>query len=404
MKIGENMNLKKISIIIGLILVILTIVKLTNGKKETSASSQLSRGGSGGRRITVNAEEVQRKDFRNMPVFTGNIKPLYDIGMAARITARIEKIEKKPGEFVLANEIIAYLENSEQVSAVAEAEASHLLARAQLKEAGNKFEIARKGLEQAHSLFAKNFISETQFDAEQAKFLAASSGLELAKAQLVQREANLNTAMLRKSYTTFYSPRAGLIGDIHFDEGSIINQNAIFTNVVVIDSVLCEIRVPETIHSKVKKGMSAVLERATDGKNNSHLFTGVIRSVSPVIDTQSRTAAVQILVPNKEHLLKPGMFARISLILEERYSVLAVPEKAITEYKSKKGIFSVIGDSTVTFLPVETGLSEEGFVEIITEKNPQKVVTEGQFMLSEGAKIMIPAKEKPAEAKKGNKK
>ncbi len=113
---------------------------------------------------------------------------------------------------------------------------------------------------------------------------------------------------------------------------------------------------------------------------------------------------MQVIIPNQDYFLKAGMFARISLVLEERNSVLAVPEKAIVEYKNKKGIFSVVGDSIVTFIPVETGLSAQGFVEIISEQKPEKVVTEGQFMLSEGAKILIPSKEKPTNQQQGKNK
>ncbi|KQC10499.1 MAG: hypothetical protein APR54_03120 [Candidatus Cloacimonas sp. SDB] len=383
---------KRILILIGIIFLVTMVIKLSTGKNYANGEP-LKKSGETSRVITVNAEEVSYKDFRKTPVFTGNIKPLYDISIVARTTAQIEKIAKTPGEFVKANEVFAYLESSEQTSAVAEAEASLALAQAQLLEAENNYEIAQKAVEQARLLFDRQFISETQFDVEQAKFLSASSALELARAQLVQKRANLNTARLRKSYTTLSSPRSGLIGDMHFDEGSIINQNAVFTNVVVIDSVLCEIRVPEVVHTRIKKGMPAILERTIETGKNASIFAGHIYSISPIIDTQTRTAAVQIIFPNPKHTLKPGMFARISLVLVERDSVLAVPQKAIVEYKNRKGIFSVIGDSTVTFIPVETGLSAQGFVEIFTEQKPEKVVTEGQFMLFEGARILIPSQE-----------
>jgi RND family efflux transporter MFP subunit len=397
--------MKKVLILFGIILIIALAIRLMTTQKNASAgASSWRRGGNTNRTVTVTAAEVEYKNFRDMPVFTGDIKPIYDISIPSRITARIEKITKKPGEFVKADEVIAFLENAEEKNAVAEAEASLALAQAQLKEAESNFLTAEKEFKRSQSLFDKEFISEVDFESAQAKYLSKTSALELAKAQLVQKQASLNTSLLRESYTALSSPRSGLVGDIHYDEGNIINQNSIFTNVVVIDSVICEIQVPEAKIAKIKRGMPALVERATEGKNNSRIFEGIIHSVSPVIDIQSRTATVQVIIPNQDYFLKAGMFARISLVLEERNSVLAVPEKAIVEYKNKKGIFSVVGDSIVTFIPVETGLSAQGFVEIISEQKPEKVVTEGQFMLSEGAKILIPSKEKSSSQQQGKNK
>lgn len=382
---------------LSLLLTIFTVLTNSCGSEGASGTGSQTPEGSqpGSRIIPVTAETARITSFRNMPVYTGNIKPLYDISIVSRITARIEKIFRKPGDRVAAREVIALLEDDEQSNSLFEAEANYSLAQAQLSEKETAFKVAERELERTRSLYDSQFISDAQYETAQARYLAAVSALELARAQLTQREAALSTARLRKSYTMLSSPRPGLVGDLNFDQGSIISQNAVFTHVVVIDTVKCEIRVPDTVLLQLQKGMPAEVTRAVEGNENGHLFQGLIHSVSPVIDPQSRTASVQVLIPNPDHLLKPGMFARISIVLAEKDSVLAVPEKAITEYQNSRGVFSVIGDTLVTFVTVSTGLSDQGYVEIIPDRPLQKVVTEGQFMLKEGSRISLtPANQK----------
>ncbi|MDD3050561.1 MAG: efflux RND transporter periplasmic adaptor subunit [Candidatus Cloacimonetes bacterium] len=395
------MNFKRIIIILAAILIVGIIFRLTIGKKAaTSGGASWNRSGLSGRAIPVTAENVTEKDFRDISVFTGDIEPAYNISIPSRITARIEKIYKKPGDFVKAHELIANLEDKEQLNNLSEARASYELAKAQLREAQSNSENLGKELQRAETLFESGFMAEAQIEIIRTKHLTGLSSLELAKAQLAQREANLNTALLKKSYTNLYSPREGFVGDLNFDEGSIINQNTVFTTVVSIDSVICEINVSEKLIPRLKEGMAATAE--ISDRNQKKYFEGKIYSISPIVNKQSRTAAVQMMFNNPDYILKPGMFARISILLEQRNSVPAVPEKSLVEYKQVKGVFMVNGDSTVTFVPTEVGLSEDGYVEIVSEVKISKVVTEGQFMLSDGSKIILPDGDKKQE--KGMKK
>lgn len=391
------MRFKKVLFVVAVVLFAAIIFRLvTPSSQNANQGHPMARGGHGERRQepTVAVENVSHKSFRNIVFFTGDIKPMYDMAIVARTTGQIVEIYKRPGQRVRANEVIAVLENSEQQNAVNEAAASHNFAKAQLVEAKNNHAVAQKELERSKTLFEREFISQAQFDAARSQYLSRVSALELAKAQVLQRESSLNTARLRLSYTRLKAPKPGVVGDMFFDRGTVINQGTQLTSVVSIDSVKCEIRVPEHLVSQIKRGMAAIVVREGEGRNVREEHSATVFSVSPIIDRQSRTAEVEVIIDNSNHSLKPGMFARVLLIMAQRDSALGVPERAIVEYNLQRGVFGVVGDSMVQFVPVKTGFSEGGFVEIIGDKIPKKIVTEGQFMLSDGAKIQIAGQEK----------
>ncbi len=118
-------------------------------------------------------------------------------------------------------------------------------------------------------------------------------------------------------------------------------------------------------------------------------FPGEITRIAPLVDLATRTAEVEIRILNKEHRLKPGMFARVGLILEKKRNALIVPIKAVLNENERKFVF-VVDDSIARKRYVETGIYQRDSVEIIEGLNTgEDVIVEGNYGLKDNANVLI---------------
>jgi RND family efflux transporter MFP subunit len=147
---------------------------------------------------------------------------------------------------------------------------------------------------------------------------------------------------------------------------------------------------------RVTAGVSAIVSvDAFPGED----FEGQVSRVAPVFDPATRTAQMEIEVPNPGFRLKPGMYARVKLTVERRPDALTVPRSAVVDTEGKRGVF-VIQDNAAHFLEVQSGLSDGTRIEIVDGlKEGQQVITTGALALREGDRVTLPAP--PAGAKDG---
>ena len=118
-------------------------------------------------------------------------------------------------------------------------------------------------------------------------------------------------------------------------------------------------------------------------------FRGRVYAVEPVIDEKTRTILMRARIPNKSNKLKPGMFARVAVTLENRPNAILVPEQAIWPQGQDSYVFRVV-DGKAALTKITIGNRQPGQVEIIHGLNPSDiVVTEGQMKLRDGAPVMV---------------
>jgi multidrug efflux pump subunit AcrA (membrane-fusion protein) len=122
------------------------------------------------------------------------------------------------------------------------------------------------------------------------------------------------------------------------------------------------------------------------------VFTGAVARIAPIFRESSRQARVEVSLPNPDHPLKPGMFARCTLELDRVDDAIIVPDLAITERDGQSGVFRVAGDgASVNWVPVETGLRDGDRVQLLHADLSGRVVTLGQQLVEDGSIIHIPA-------------
>lgn len=210
--------------------------------------------------------------------------------------------------------------------------------------------------------------------------------LEQATAQLAVAEARLQLAQSRLALTTISAPFTGVVGLRAVGVGDFVSVGKELITLTAIDPIKVDFRVPELFLSSVKVGQT--IEVKVDAVPDRS-FTGRIFAIDPVVDINGRAIKLRATVPNADLTLKPGLFARINIIVDQREKALIVPETAVVPDGMNKMIY-VVQDGKAKRMPVELGKRMQGKVEIVKGLNPaMQIVTTGQMRLRDGVAVAI---------------
>ncbi|MDD3296441.1 MAG: efflux RND transporter periplasmic adaptor subunit [Candidatus Omnitrophica bacterium] len=169
------------------------------------------------------------------------------------------------------------------------------------------------------------------------------------------------------------SPLRGIVGRVYVDQGVQVTPQTPIALVVDMDSVEVDLNIPEKYFPRVSMGQKAVIK--VDAYPDAE-FSGRVSKISPVVDTETRTAPIEITISNIDHRLHSGMFARIKLILSEHERVPVVLKE------------SVLGRGTDTYVYVVSSQKDSsGKANIIQRKNIKIGIKDGSYYeVTEGLK------------------
>ena len=241
--------------------------------------------------------------------------------------------------------------------------------------------VNRQRFDRARNMAGQKFMSQQAVE---------EAGSNLARAIAFKQEtiAQLAKAEIR-------APFKGMLGLRKVSTGAYLKAGEDIVNLEDIGSLKLDFRVPEAFLSKIAKDQDVNLRVDAFPKDT---FSGKIFAIEPAIDAQTRTVLLRARIPNPESKLKPGLFARVTLILERRGTALVVPEEAIVPKGNASLVVKVV-DGKAEFVPVKIGRRRPGEVEIVEGlKVNDMVVTDGQMKLQPGAPVTVvgvpPATEK----------
>lgn len=181
------------------------------------------------------------------------------------------------------------------------------------------------------------------------------------------------------------SPLDGVVGRIYVDIGANVTPQTPVALIVYMDKVRIGLNIPEKYTSQVLIGQNADI--TVDAYKEK--FKGVVTKISPVLDMDTRSAPVEIAVKNKAHLLKSGMFARVSLIIDESKAVPIVLKEAIM-CKAPDAYVYVIEGNKAVLRNVKLGIKQDGYFEVKDGiKEGDSVVIMGQQRLKDGIDVKI---------------
>lgn len=338
--------------------------------------------------VAVEADSVRFGPIRELREFTGSLYPYNQYVVAPKVSGRVVEIRKRIGDRVRPGELIARIDDAEYQQAVREAEANLKIAQASVAESRTSLKLARDQKERMELLRAKDLASSAELDGAVSDFSAKESRLRLAEAQVEQREASLESSRIRLGYTRLTATRSGFIGERFVDEGALLTSNAAVVSVIEIGTIIVRTTITERDYRLITPGQPAVV---TVDAFSSRDFAGRVSRIAPMLLEESRVAQMEVEVGNDSLLLKPGMFARVEVMIASKARTQIVPTRSIVNRDGGTGVFTVSGDGSVArYVAVEAGIATPEFTEILSPALEGRVVTLGQHLLQDGSPVLLP--------------
>jgi membrane fusion protein, multidrug efflux system len=362
------------------------------------------------REIPVKLAAVKTGPIAYILNTSGDVQATRQVDVVSRISGYVEQVRFEIGDRVKEGEVVAVVQPKEQIHRVEEDEANLKIAQATLQEKESQLADAEKQVERARQLRQKEFISTQELDQAETRANMSRAQRDLARAQLAQREATLAQSRYLLSLTQLTAPFNGMVTRRLLDPGALVSSATPILTLAVPDPLKVVVNVPERDVNLVRVGMIA---RVRVDAFPDRSFEGKIVRLNSALDPASRTLAAEVHVPNSERLLKPGMFARVSVVLAEEENSLLVPSEAVVEEEGQNYIYGV-SEGKAKRKAVTLGWTQNSYIAITQglEKD-EKIVIAGQHRLKQGSKVRVleesgqesPADDQPAEKKrKGNRK
>jgi RND family efflux transporter MFP subunit len=381
------------------------------------------RGGAAGGRGTgmrppmpVEFATVRRAPLVNQILVVGNLIGAATVQVVPRVNGRLQSVSVKLGDPVRRGQIIARVEDREIQEQVRQAEASFQVAQATIRQREADLKLAQTNLDRSRSLYERQLLPQQTLDDTEAKYQAALAQVDLSRAQFAEAKARLDELKITLSNTLIVSPVDGFVGKRFLDAGAFASTNTPVASVVDIRTVRMVTNLVERDVKRVPTGTPALVEvDAFPGEK----FNGRVSRVAPVFDPATRTAEMEIEVPNPGFRLKPGMYARVQLTVETKNDALTVPRTAVINVDGKDGVFVAVktdgtqsgargsqrgsessggarsgASMTAKFLPVETGIRDGDNIEITGGlSDGAQVITTGAGGLKDGDPIVAASTE-----------
>ena len=190
---------------------------------------------------------------------------------------------------------------------------------------------------------------------------ARTEARQALQARLRAAQAAHELATIELQHTVITSPMDGIVSHRHVDSGAYVTTTEPpVVTIEAMQTVKIEVPISERDIVAVRPGHRALIQ--VDAYADEP-FPGTVRRLGPTVDPSSRSGEVEIGLANPDYRLKPGMFAKVTLILAEREDVVIVPRDALRRDESETAVF-IVRDGTAHRQPVSTGLMNDTLVEI----------------------------------------
>ncbi len=337
--------------------------------------------------VTVQMAEVARGNIGARMTVVGNLIGQQTVDVVPRTGGRLVSVNVQLGDAVRRNQLLAKIEDFEIVEQVKQAEASLEVAKATIRQREADLKVAELNFDRSKNLFGRQLLAKQALDDAESRYLAAQAQLDLARAQSSQTSARLDELQINLGNTRIISPVDGFVGRRNADPGAWVSQQAPVVSVVDISTLRLVANVVERDLRLVNVGDPAAVEvDAYPGDN----FTGRIARVSPILDPATRTAPMEVEIPNRDGRLRPGMYARVLLTIEERQNTTLVPKLAVVDFEGRRGVWTMDAESKARFIPVKLGIEDTERMEILEGLSPgDRIVTDGAASVRNGDTLLL---------------
>ena len=364
--------------IFSVLLIIMFVVSCGGNKAEEATETAA---------IAVKTMEVTNSDIQGVLGFFGNIEGSQAVKVYSTIPNRVTNLYVDIGDEVRKGQVLATVSADKISEGVTQAEAM-------LDAATVQYDIAESEFQRIQKLFDENVVSQSHYDGIKAQRDAAKSSVK-------QAEAGLSAANSQYQDTRITTPISGVVSIKNYELGDMAAPQYPFFEVVEMSPVKVSINVIERYMGKIKPGQTAML---TVNSYPDEVFYGKVDIVSPTLDEFTRTASTELVFDNPDLKLKPGMFANVEIITEEKQDVPVIPyyaiiEKTAIDYSSgtistsnvlvEKSVFTT-KDGIAFKRLIDTGIEHKNQVEVLSGiEAGETLVIQGQHILLDSSLVKI---------------
>ena len=301
----------------------------------------------------VEITEAQTKSVPQESVYSSTIEAYAVNNIMPQSAGRIRKINVEVGDYVSKGQILAEMDRLQ-------------MQQLELQVRNDEAEFKR-----LQTLYQQGGVAQSDYEAAELNYKVRKTNYENVKENTILR-----------------SPITGYVTARNFDQGDMFSMSAPIFTVQQVCPVKMLVGISESEYTKIKKGDGVKLTvDALPGRT----FNGRVERLYPTIDAATHTFKAEVLVPNSDRALRPGMYARVTVDFGS-LSHVVVPDNAVVrmEGTGQRFVYVLNDDSTVSYVPVTLGRHLGQTYEILEGlQDGQKVVTKGQTTLKDGIKVNV---------------
>jgi cobalt-zinc-cadmium efflux system membrane fusion protein len=345
---------------------------------------------------TLTVESVNEHAFRSETVTEGKVAVDEDRStpVFSPYAGRVMKLLVRPGESVAQGQPLFVIEAADTV----QAQNDFITAMTALNKARSALDLAQIQDKRAKDLFEGKAVPLKDYQQTQATLIQAQNDLRSSQTALEAARNKLRILGLTDEAissfqekgsinpnTTIFSPIAGTVVQRKVGPGQYVNSGASDPVFVIGDlsTVWLTAFVRESDASKVSVGQEiAINVLALPGRT----LTGKINYVAAAIDPATRRLLVRATLDNKDGLLKPEMFANVTIYSAGDHPAVGVPKQALIYEGNQVRVWVAHDDKSIELRQIKTGLTNGDLVEVDGNLKPgERIVTKGSLFIDRAA-------------------
>jgi HlyD family secretion protein len=401
-----------------LVIIIAVIIAFTMNNKDAA--------------IKITTSKVEKKTITQSVSAIGNIVPETEVKISSETSGEIIFLGVNEGDTVKAGDILVRIKPDIVETQLQQYEAAMEASKLEIQSRKTELERTKAELERMKELYQKKFISAAEFDNAQATYDQAISAYEAAQARYRQSQATYNQFERNFARTTIKSPINGIITSLTVEEGEKVVGTAQMAGTEMmrvsdLGVMNAEVEVDENDIVLVSVGDTADIEidalpdKDYKGKVIEIGHSAIVSALGSQDQVTNFKVTIRLL--DEEPKLRPGMSCNTEIATETKYNVLSVPLQAVTirekdfdrspdvredvgmmrkeEDKDKKNgkekpqsVIFVKDGNKAKMVKVETGISDEGIIEITKGLKDGETIISGSYqavskLLEDGSVVEV---------------
>ena len=324
---------------IGVLLTAVLVFAGCGSSSDGDQSGPRGRRGGPGANNTPSVEAVQAR-YGSLPLeerMSGTVRARNQVAIYPELNAPVVAVEAQTGEYVQEGEPLVRLKADTYRERVRQAEAALRIARADVQSAQATLDERKAQLKRAERLAEQDFQSQQELESLRAEVAGAEAAYERAKAQVAQAQATLDERQTDLRRTVVRAPISGYVGARNVEVGQRVDGSTRLYTMGDLDEVKVQVQVTDRMFGKVQVGQTARVH--VPSKDTT--LTAEVTRMSPFLSDESYSAEAEIVVPNEDRVLSPGMFVEVDVAYGESQQATIIPLSAIYEDPNSgaRGVF-----------------------------------------------------------------